>query len=355
MSLEIERTENKPMFGTIKSAIFGRADAVERLPTRPLPPRQKLIPETPHKKVFRLVSEGSFEEAGRLAAKLINSGNTDGFLGNPGDVDSANAHGWFRTKISRGLSEPLSVFDDLTRARAAEILRHNETNREVVAHGLIKRMRDVASGRWKLNGETIIISRDGKLNDGQHRCWAVFFIGNAVRTLFAFGIERDTRITVDAGIKRSPGSQLQIKGVASAKGKSALISEYFRLIERRDPTDSEIDLFLESNEQNVDFAFSITNNRMPGRTARSACGAGILYLLNSGVPSEAIGSFMNIVRTKLDHKARCPAFILRDELMTRRRVKREWALATIQHFLFWRSGKTTSKLNIPEYIPPVVA
>lgn len=345
----------------------GRAPAVPRvapvtgriledIPTIPVPVPAKaevaISDETLVQRVARFVAAGRLEDAARLAKKIIDSGNGHQFFMHIG-VDLAEAKQWFVDQIELSSTMKRGGFQTVTPERAQVLLEANPENRQIDAGGLAKRMRDMSSGRWAENGETIIVAKDGLLNDGQHRCWASLLLGLPFTTNMAWGVERASRTTVDSGTKRSVGSQLGIRGEKGSAQKAAIVAEVFKVFFERQATDAEKEEFYFRNKEGIDFSWSLTNNRMPARHARAPISAAIFYMDTLGVSREAINEFMGIVRTKLGHTRGCPAFILREELTDGRakRTSREWAGATIQHFILWTNGKKTYKLSIPKVIP----
>lgn len=340
-----------------KPVSLATVDALSGTILEPLVPRGlPAPPETQHQKVFRLVRERKFEEAARIAAKLIDAGNVIGFLEYHGTESFDAALSWLAKNVAAGEREEHAPFYDLSPEIAQILVQHNEDNRPISARGLAMRMRDIADGRWKVNGENVIVSTEGKMNDGQHRCWAVLLVGRAIRTLFTFGIARNTRDSIDGGIKRQAGAQAQMNGVKAGRHKIAVVTEVYRLLEGREPTDVEKHEFYYSNSDAVDFAHGLTNNGMPGRHARSPIAAGLYYLISRNVPREQLTAFMTVVRSKYGHRPKCPAFVLRDDLDTAKvkRSSRDWSLATIEHFLRWRRGNKISKLVVPTNLPLVV-
>lgn len=121
--------------------------------------------------------------------------------------------GW----LQRGRSEVFSVTTELTPALARLLLDRNADNRPVAIDAA--GVRNVSSyaaamwrGEWQLNGSTIVVARTGELNDGQHRCLACIEADVAVPVSIVFGVERETRTTLDQGRARSPGDILAMIG-----------------------------------------------------------------------------------------------------------------------------------------------
>jgi len=108
----------------------------------------------------------------------------------------------------------------ITPALAAHILSRNFGNREL--HG--KRAaytNDMRDGRWSLTGQTIIISSDRYLLDGQNRLRACVDSGAEFCSYIVFGINADTFPDIDSGKTRSGSDVLTMAGVPNATAAAA--------------------------------------------------------------------------------------------------------------------------------------
>lgn len=110
----------------------------------------------------------------------------------------------------------------LTPSRAAALLASNPDNRNISKAKVNTFASDILNGRWDTNGQGVIISDTGHLNDGQHRCHAVIASGKAIETWAVFNVPRDTRNTVDTGWGRTSADFLTMNGVGSAKNVAAI-------------------------------------------------------------------------------------------------------------------------------------
>lgn len=111
----------------------------------------------------------------------------------------------------------------ITPAMAMALYDRNSGNRHVRTRYL-KIAEDILQGRYTTNGETIIISRCGSLNDGQHRMLAVLWANKSIVTACCVGAERSTRETVDVGSARTVGDFLHMRGVTNAAKASAMVN-----------------------------------------------------------------------------------------------------------------------------------
>lgn len=129
------------------------------------------------------------------------------------------ADNWFDAQVKRGRHEQFGIPRDLTPELAERLIKQNPHNRRLSRVNIEKIKRDIVNGAYVLNGETIIISQDGHMNDGQHRCVAVVETGMTVRTAFWFGADRDSRFSVDMGTARTAAHFLEMKtNVANTTG-----------------------------------------------------------------------------------------------------------------------------------------
>lgn len=130
-----------------------------------------------------------------------------------GDLsDPQVALAWFNNRVKMGSKSVHTEQATLTPALADVLIEHNAGNRPIRIAKLAQYVDDIASNRWEFNGETIIISREGLMNNGQHRSLAVQETQIGIPVLFVFGVERDSRKTVDTGANRGPHDQLSADG-----------------------------------------------------------------------------------------------------------------------------------------------
>lgn len=129
----------------------------------------------------------------------------------------------------------------ITPAFAAQLLERNPDNRKIRVSKLAQYASDIENGRWQLNGEPIIFSDDGKLNDGQHRLAAIVRSGTAIETLVVVGVGRETRTTLDTGANRAAGDHLGIMGISHANetARTARLVLSFRANNGRNFTNSQ--------------------------------------------------------------------------------------------------------------------
>jgi hypothetical protein len=136
--------------------------------------------------------------------------------------DDDDAEAWLADKIAESQEKIVTVAGELTPAIARAMLERNEGNRPIRKAKLNQYVSDIQAGRWQFNGETIIMSKDGVMNNGQHRAYAVVATEKSIPILFVFGVERESRRTVDTGAARGAHDHLAVEGFVQPTTLAAL-------------------------------------------------------------------------------------------------------------------------------------
>lgn len=165
----------------------------------------------------------------------------------------------------------------ITAERARQMLRNNiENNRPVNEERVNDLARDMKTGHWKENGDSIKYTKDGKLIDGQHRLRASMQCGVGFWTLIAYGIDEEAMLTIDRHQKRTTGQVLHMtSGVADYNVIAATITWLWRfhdgiMLATRTPTSSEASEILQEHpgiKDSVSAARRVVHNFKAGTTA----------------------------------------------------------------------------------------
>ena len=100
--------------------------------------------------------------------------------------------------------EPIEVTTVMvTPELARQLLEKNNHNRPVSEKRVNYYARQIEDGDWKLNGESIIVARDGTLLDGQHRLLAIMLAGVPIQALVVRNVDRKAFATIDGGSVRT--------------------------------------------------------------------------------------------------------------------------------------------------------
>lgn len=97
---------------------------------------------------------------------------------------------------------------DVTPDYAKSLLSKNTKNRPI-SDRIVKRYAAMMKkGDWHFNGETVIISENGTLLDGQHRLSAIISSNTTHKMIVVTGVSQDSFTTIDIGNKRTPADAL---------------------------------------------------------------------------------------------------------------------------------------------------
>lgn len=118
---------------------------------------------------------------------------------------------------------PIPRLEVISPAMAKELLSRNTGNRSVSQNLVKSYARDIKEGRWRVNGETIKISTDGMVIDGQHRLLACVMSGVSIQTFVIYDLKNEVFDTIDIGRKRTVGDALTHDGVDNANATGAAL------------------------------------------------------------------------------------------------------------------------------------
>lgn len=208
---------------------------------------------------------------------------------------------------------------------AEKILERNTLNRPLKKGHTEKLSRDMKNGKWKMNGETIKITDDGQLLDGQHRLWAVIESKATVPMLVVEGLPADVMPTIDTGRMRSFGDVLTIEGKKNVStASSALRWLYWYRQKPRGSTPghagathSELHDLLEANEDFLDRASEVASADKARRIVTQSVLCFVYAMAYRADPAKA-GAWLGLLNTGEGLDAKHPVLLLRERLMANR-------------------------------------
>ncbi|MEM6734495.1 MAG: hypothetical protein AAF620_00355 [Bacteroidota bacterium] len=120
---------------------------------------------------------------------------------------------------------------DVTPEMAAELLKtNNEGNRKITKAASKFITEQMKEGAWKITGETIQISDQGRLIDGQHRLFGVIRSNTTQKFLIVKGVPDANQTVIDTGKSRTAGDVLYMHGIPNHTIAAAIIKKYLRLL-----------------------------------------------------------------------------------------------------------------------------
>ncbi|WGY04333.1 hypothetical protein QI633_11305 [Nocardioides sp. QY071] len=247
---------------------------------------------------------------------------------------------------------------EVTPQLAETWLSRNTNNRNVRRSVIDAYARDIAAGRWRLNGETIKFGPSGVLLDGQHRLGAVVQADTSVPMVVVRNLSDDVMSTVDTGAKRSYADALKLAGEENTTTLAAVVRRAV-MWERGmrtntgaiKPTALEMDDFLDRTPEiraSADLA-----SRLASRERLPASVIGLCHFLFSKIDPDAATTFFLRVADGDGIPATDPIAVLRNRVIKLRvsggRINETEGLAlTIRAWNAHRAGETRTKLQMPK-------
>lgn len=132
------------------------------------------------------------------------------------------AREWIANNIERGQSERFTITgQDVDHILAKELLLFNHGNRPVTKTHIQTIANAIHNGEWIETGDTVKVSIQGRLIDGQHRLLAISKSNRAVKLDFAFGVEDAAQTRIDVNKVRQAGQNLRMSGMKSGNTLAA--------------------------------------------------------------------------------------------------------------------------------------
>jgi hypothetical protein len=218
---------------------------------------------------------------------------------------------------------------------ASEWLGRNAENQRLRRDGRVDQYaRDMATGHWPITGDTIKVTADNRLIDGQHRLAAVMQAEVTVPMLIAYGVDPAVMPVLDTGAARTFADTLRVQ--SGGLGNRTLVAALARRIvqwERGNylgqtgtgneaPTHSEM-LGRYEKEPTVFAAAAARGSDVSKAGLGQGTASGTAFFLFTGIDSERGHQFFDqyIIGTNLDTQTH-PILALRNRITRSRRDER---------------------------------
>jgi|SRR5215472_7612322 len=277
---------------------------------------------------------------------------------------------WFAESVERGRlahakGELHAETATLTPDRANHMLEGNVENRRPNEKIIASIESAIHADAWRLNGESVIVSVDGTLNDGQNRLMAIVRARKAVRSIVVFGAERHSRFTVDMGKGRTAGVILELRGVPYAARMGSIANLYLQFT-TQDYSGARLNKVMVADEA-VEIKDEVLATmgefkafNLPSSTRNAAI---VAYLLFRRKDARACERFFEGFLTGARLSIQSPILALRNRILTtetwheepRRRAWHQLELF-ITHWNLWRRGELTGrgyKAKLTSHFPKI--
>lgn len=151
-----------------------------------------------------------------------------------------------------GVDGPVALVITITPQLAKELLQRNRHNRKLRERAVGDYARDMAEGRWPINGEAIKLATNGDVLDGQHRLHALIQADVAVDMFVVIGLDSQSQESMDSGRKRTTGDILGLRDEQHSATLAAILRRVWawqqgdhKFKARKTPTTAECTALLE--------------------------------------------------------------------------------------------------------------
>lgn len=179
---------------------------------------------------------------------------------------------------------PRIKLKEITPTLASRWLEKNTVNRSLSQSLIRKYASDMGQGRWDINGETIKLSLNGELLDGQHRLRACILVDKPFKSMVAMDLPTAAIKSVDIGRSRSFSDRLALEGTEKyRKSTAAMVRALWRYRNGiLDPSHEQLAELYEKEREDVDRAVLLVNGlrgSVGGATPINVTAAGLVYIL----------------------------------------------------------------------------
>lgn len=269
---------------------------------------------------------------------------------------------WLDDRIEKGKNKVFAERITVTPELAYILLEHNKDNRKLRPAKLAQLKNDMNENRFKMNGESIIVAKSGELNDGQHRLQAIVETNKPQDMLITFGVERESRFTVDTGAARSAGDHLSLSGwpygpTIAAVARMVIGFERQKnaaLGQASDLSSSQVMARAENDKLLQECASYIASQTGKFKLIGKQSLAGFcFYEIASRRPLEA-KTFMDKLRTGTDLTENNPIRVLREYLIARPKLSTTQAAEVFfRAWNYWITDKEISQIKVFGKFPPI--
>ena len=239
---------------------------------------------------------------------------------------------------------------------AGWLLDLNTANRPMQG-ALVRRFAALLKAdKWVLTGEAIIVSREGLLNDGQHRLKAIVEADIPALLDVRFGIERAAFAQTNTGARRTAGQALAISGSAFASAQAA-VARLLRHYDAREMAKASLQVepaeVISIVEQNPQILEVVKRQRgcrfAPARIAPIGL---VLAVAARTAPNERVAAFLEIVNSGLAEETNAARVLhvrLRDAAIARERISQiDAAILAARAWNAWHQGRPLQLLRVDE-------
>lgn len=239
---------------------------------------------------------------------------------------------------------------------ASRMLDMNTDNRKVRSTTVARYARDMVSGAWELNGETIKVASDGTVLDGQHRLLACKEAGVPFSTLIVQGLNHTVRETMDTGMRRTMADTLRWRGETDGAALGTALETAMCWDKSGTPSHRGS---AHSNAERLAYLADNSDIRDAVRLARGISGSPLKFPMSVGsafimranrIAPEETRDFLHLLKTGANMTENHPVLRLRGWVLRAASAKgqldrEEWGAVLIKAWNAWLAGREVKQLS----------
>lgn len=243
--------------------------------------------------------------------------------------------------------------EKITPFEAKVYLRQSKGNRPLKKAKIASYGRDMKSGKWVSNGETVIFDAEGALIDGHHRLNACVKYDAPFETIVVRGAPVEAQKTIDMGAARTVGDALAFHGYKNSNHMNAVVLALASLKNGRprsaNLSAAEVFEFVQNNPFVEQAAVVAARKNLP--RAQSILGA-IWFVAAVNQEEHVADAFLEVLNTGYSSKIGCPAHALRERIMRDMMSSKKMALSDVHALCVaawnkFREGVTCKRIFVP--------
>jgi hypothetical protein len=224
---------------------------------------------------------------------------------------------------------------------AKVLLEKNTLNRSINDNLVNHYARQMATGNWKLNGETIIIADTGRLLEGQHRLWACIKANTPFATYVVEGVDENVFDTINTGKSRSNKDILSILGFSNAARLAAAVRWYKNLSAGMFVTGGakvkmaafELEEIISSHPRLIEIVNTVINGSFIRELLPSGVTAALIYLFEQ-VDEERAKEWVHQLQTGEGLSEGNAVLALRSRIVTYAARRQKGAYDNLEYYSF---------------------
>lgn len=238
----------------------------------------------------------------------------------------------------------------------------NTTNRKISKPNLRFLIKEIESGNWHMNGDSIRFNSEGVLTDGQHRLLAIVKTGQTLPFVVITGLDAEVFKTIDVGRKRTGSDVMSIEGIKNSN-QVAAITKFIYAFRVGKYSENRATHRTLSNVELIDYYYtldeidkSISFYNQYGRKAQGLLSPSIIggfHFLMSEIDGEQANEFLSKVCTGVGLEDNSPMTALRNKLI-KAKVDKNYKLTNLEllsNIVYawnkFRKGQTARNIRVP--------